>query len=65
MKFTFTYESTSWNDCYKPYFFIDNRRVSGSYFTYMISYCKFKRMKYNSSSLITKNNRYKSTFYYD
>ena len=65
MKFTFTYESTSWNDCYKPYYLIDNRRVSEGYFNYMISYCEYKRMNYNSSSLITKNNRYKSTFYYD
>ena len=65
MKFTFTYEPTSWNDCYKPYYFIDNRRVSEGYFNYMISYCEYKRMSYNSSSLITKNNRYKSTFYYN
>ena len=65
MKFTFTYESTSWNDCYKPYYFINDRRVSGDYFVYMISYCKFTKMNYNNSSLIIKNKRYKSTFYYD
>ena len=65
MKFTFTYEPTSWNNFYKPYYYIDNRRVSEGYFNYMISYCEYKRMNYNSSSLITKNNRYKSTFYYD
>ena len=65
MKFTFTYEPTSWNSFYKPYYFIDNRRVSEGYFNYMISYCEFKRMNYNSSSLIIKNNRHKSIFYYD
>lgn len=65
MKFTFTYEQTSWNTQYKPYYMIANKRVSKDYFDYMISYCEFKNMRYNSSTLTCKNNRYKSTFYYD
>ena len=65
MKFTFTYKPTSWNNFYKPYCFIDNRRVSEDYFHYMISYCELAKMNYNSPSLIIKNNRHKSTFYYD
>ena len=65
MKFTFTYEQTSWNSFYKPYYAINNKRVSKNYFDYMINYCELKNMNYNSSSLIIKNNRYKSTFYYD
>ena len=65
MKFTFTYEPTSWNSFYKPYYAINNKRVSKNYFDYMINYCELKRMNYHSSSLICKNNRYISTFYYD
>lgn len=65
MKFTFTYEQTSWNTQYKPYYMIDNKRVSKDYFDDMIIYCKLKKMSYNSSSLVSKNNRYKATFYYD
>lgn len=65
MKFTFTYEQTSWNSFYKPYYAINNKRVSKDYFDYMIKYCELKKMNYNSSSLIIKNNRYKSTFYYN
>ena len=65
MKFKFTYEPTSWNDFYKPYYAINNKRVSKDYFDYMINYCELKNMNYNSSSLIIKNNRYKSTFYYN
>ena len=65
MKFTSTYEPTRRNNFYKPYYFIDNRRVSEDYFHYMISYCELTKMNYNSSSLIIKNNRHKSTFYYD
>lgn len=64
MKFTFTYEPTSWNSFYKPYYAINNKRVSKDFFDYMIKYCEFSNMIYNSSSLICKNNRYKSTFYY-
>ena len=64
MKFTFTYEQTSWNSFYKPYYAINNQRVSKDYFDYMINYCEFKNMNYNSSSLIRKNNRYVSTFHY-
>ena len=65
MKFIFTYEQTSWNSFYKPYYAIDNKRVSKDYFDYMINYCELKKMNYNSSLLIIKNNRYKSTFYYN
>lgn len=65
MKFTFTYEQTSWNNFNRPYYTIDNKRVSKDYFDYMISYCMFKKMSYNNSSLVNKNNRYKSTFYYN
>ena len=65
MKFTFTYEQTSWNDCYKPYYTIDNKRVSKNYYYEMISYCESEKMNYNNPSLITKNNRYKVTFYYN
>lgn len=65
MKFTFTYEPTSWNSTYKPYYMIDNKRVTKDYFNYMISYCEFKNMKYNNSTLTCKNNRYKSVFYYN
>ena len=39
MKFTFTYEPTSWNGFYKPYDTIDNKRVSKDYFNYMIDIC--------------------------
>lgn len=65
MKFTFTYEPTSWNSFYKPYYAIDNKRVSKKHFDYMINACELKGMNYNSSMLTIKNNRYKSTFYYD
>ena len=65
MKFKFTYEPTSWNDFYKPYYAIDNKRVSKDYFNYMIDLCKFKGMKYNTATLVCGNKRYKSTFYYD
>ena len=65
MKFTFTYEPTSWNDFYKPYYAIDNKRVTKNYFDYMIDVCELKRMNYNSSILTRKNNRCNATFYYD
>lgn len=65
MKFKFTYEPTSWNDFYKPYYAIDNKRVSKDYFNYMISLCELKGMKYNLATLVCGNKRYKSTFYYD
>ena len=65
MKFTFTYEPTSWNDTYKPYYFIDNKRVSKDHYYYMIDTCEFKGMRYNSSTLVCGNKRYKATFYYD
>ena len=65
MKFKFTYEPTSWNDFYKPYYAIDNKRVSKDYFNYMISLCELKGMKYNTATLVCGNKRYKSTFYYD
>lgn len=65
MKFKFTYEPTSWNDFYKPYYTIDSKRVSKDYFNYMISLCEFKGMKYNTATLVCGNKRYKSTFYYD
>jgi hypothetical protein len=42
MKFIFTYEPTSWNDFYKPYYAIDNKRVSRDYFYYMINYCEIE-----------------------
>ena len=65
MKFTFTYEPTSWNDFYKPYYFIDNRRVSEDYFNSMVDICEFKGMRYTSSMLECESKRYKSIFYYD
>ena len=65
MKFTITYEQTSWNTQYKPYYMIDNKRVTKDYFDYMISYCELENMKYNSSTLTCKNKRYKATFYYN
>ena len=65
MKFTFTYEQTSWNSFYKPYYLIDNKRVSKDYFSHMTDVCKLKGMKYNPSTLTSKNNRYKAVFYYD
>ena len=65
MKFTFTYEPTSWNDFYKPYYTINNKRVSKEYFNSMIDICEFKGMRYNSSILVCGSKRYKSTFYYD
>lgn len=65
MKFTFTYEPTSWNSFYKPYYAIDNKRVSEDYFNDMIYICKLKGMRYNSSSMICGKIRYKSTFYYN
>ena len=36
MKFTFTYEPTSWNSFYKPYYAIDNKRVTKDYFNYIV-----------------------------
>ena len=65
MKFTFTYEPTSWNDFYRPYYTINNKRVSKEYFNSMIDICEFNGMKYNSSILECKSKRYKSTFYYN
>lgn len=65
MKFTFTYELTSWNDFYRPYYAINNKRVSKDYFNNMIAFCELKKMNYNSSMLICGNKRYKSIFYYD
>ena len=65
MKFIFTYEPTSWNDFYKPYYAINNKRVSKDYFNYMINICEFKGMKYNSSMLVCGHKRYKSTFCYN
>ena len=65
MKFTFTYEPTSWNDFFKPYYAIDNKRVTKDYFDYMINVCELERMNYNSSTLVCENKRYKSTFYYN
>ena len=65
MKFTFTYEPTSWNDFYTPYYAIDDKRGSKDYFNYMIDFCEFNGMRYNSSMLVCKNKRYKSTFYYN
>ena len=65
MKFTFTYEPTSWNNFDKPYYTIDNKRVSKEYFNSMIDICEFKGMKYNSSTLVCGSKRYNSTFYYD
>lgn len=65
MKFTFTYEPTSWNSFFKPYYAIDDKRVSKNYFDYMIDICKFKGMNYNSSMLVCGNKRYKATFYYN
>lgn len=65
MKFTFSYEQTSWNNFYKPYYAIDNERVTKDYFDYMINKCEFENMSYNTSSLICKNNRYKAEFHYN
>ena len=65
MKFTFTYEPTSWNNFYKPYYAIDNKRVTKDYFNYMINVCELERMNYKSPTLVCKNKRYKSTFYYN
>ena len=65
MKFTLTYEPTSWNNFYKPYYTIDNKRVSKEYFNSMIDICEFKGMKYNSSTLVCGSKRYNSTFYYN
>lgn len=44
MKFTFSYEQTSWNNFYKPYYAIDNKRVTKDYFDYMIN--KYKAVFY-------------------
>ena len=65
MKFTFTYEPTSWNVFYKPYYAVDKKRVSKEYFNSMIDICEFKGMKYNSSILECGSKRYKATFYYN
>ena len=65
MKFTFTYEPTSWNNFYKPYYAINNKRVSKDYFNYMINICESKGMEYNSPMLVCENKRYKSTFCYN
>ena len=65
MKFVKTYEQTSWNYCYKPYFYINNKRVSEEDFEETILISKLKCMNYKSSFLTCKGNRYKATFYYD
>ena len=65
MKFIFSYEQTSWNNFYKPYYAIDNKRVTKDYFDDMVYVCKLKEMRYNSSTLVCGNKRYKATFYYD
>lgn len=65
MKFTKTYEQTSWNSFYKPYYYINNKRVSIEEFETTITICKLKNMSYNSSYLTHKNNRYKAVFYYN
>lgn len=65
MKFKFTYEPTSFNMYYKPYYYVDNKRVSKKDFDNMEEYCRnIANMKYNSSVLIT-GKRYKSIYYYD
>lgn len=65
MKFVKTYEQTSWNSFYKPYFYINNKRVPEEIFEETILICKLKNMSYNSSILAHKNNRYKAVFYYN
>lgn len=65
MKFTKTYKQTSWNSFYKPYYYINNKRVSGEKFEITIMICRFKNMNYNSSYMTNKNNRYKAVFYYN
>jgi hypothetical protein len=66
MKFTKTYLETSFNSCYKPYYYIDNKRVTKEKFDSIENLCRVKGKFYNCASLTTlQNGRYKSTYYYN
>ena len=65
MQFKYTYEETSFNSFYKPYYFIDNKRVSKEKFDDNITICKLKNMCYNTSYMTHKNNRTQAVFYYN
>lgn len=65
MQFTKTYTQTSFDNFYRPYYFINNKRVSENEFELTIQKCEIKNMTYNSPVLTYKNNRYKATFYYN
>ena len=65
MKFIYTYEQTSFNNFYKPYYAIDDKRVNKTKFDNMVTYCKLIGMNYNCSYMTHKGNRTKLTFYYD
>ena len=65
MNFKHTYEMTSWNSNYRPYYYIDNKRVSEDTFDYKCNLCNLKGMKYNSSLLVCKGKRYHASFSYD
>ena len=66
MKFVKTYEDTPFDSFYKPYYYIDNKRVSKDKFELLDTKCKVLGKFYNCSSLVKlPNNRYKSTYYYN
>lgn len=66
MKFVKTYQETSFNSCYKPYYYVDNKRVNADKFELLETLCRLRGMFYNCSTLTTqKNNRYKATYYYN
>lgn len=45
MKFVKTYIETSFNTFYKPYYYIDNKRVTEEKFYYIDELCRIKRIK--------------------
>ena len=66
MKFTKTYKETSFNSFYKPYYYVDDKRVSQDKFEECETLCKLKGLNYNTSYLyFQKNNRIKAVFHYN
>jgi hypothetical protein len=65
MQFKKTYQETSFTSFYRPYYYVDGKRVSEETFLYKEDLCRIKGMQYNSSILYTKGNRYHACFCYD
>ena len=65
MNFKKTYEQTSYFEQYKPYYYVNGKRVSEETFDYKENLCKIKGMNYNSALLVCKGKRYHASFSYD